>query len=112
MAATGAALVAWPLSDVMMNNAATSRPKSFTEALKADCDAVMGPNVRAALFVAQAAARGLIAAGRPRSAINLFKLGRLGQRGDLMGAFVFLASGASALMTVSAMVIDDGWTAE
>lgn len=40
------------------------------------------------------------------------KLGRLGQVEDLMGAAVFLASDASALMTGSAMVIDGGWTAD
>jgi NAD(P)-dependent dehydrogenase (short-subunit alcohol dehydrogenase family) len=40
------------------------------------------------------------------------KLGRLGQVEDLMGAVVFLASDASALMTGSAMVIDGGWTAD
>ena len=40
------------------------------------------------------------------------KLGRLGQVEDLMGAVVFLASDASALMTGSSMVIDGGWTAE
>ena len=46
------------------------------------------------------------------SVLAKIKLGRLGQCGDLMGAFVFLASGASALMTGSAMVIDGGWTAD
>jgi NAD(P)-dependent dehydrogenase (short-subunit alcohol dehydrogenase family) len=40
------------------------------------------------------------------------KLGRLGQVEDLMGAAVFLASDASALMTGSAMLIDGGWTAD
>ena len=40
------------------------------------------------------------------------KLGRLGQVEDLMGAVVFLASDAAALMTGTSMVIDGGWTAD
>jgi len=40
------------------------------------------------------------------------KLGRLGQVEDLMGAVVFLASDAAALMTGTALVIDGGWTAD
>ena len=46
------------------------------------------------------------------SVLAKIKLGRLGQCEDLMGAVVFLASDASALMTGSAMVIDGGWTAD
>ena len=38
-------------------------------------------------------------------------LGRLGTVEDLMGAIVFLASDASALMTGTSITIDGGWTA-
>ena len=38
-------------------------------------------------------------------------LGRIGQVEDVMGAVVFLASGASALVTGSALMVDGGWTA-
>jgi NAD(P)-dependent dehydrogenase (short-subunit alcohol dehydrogenase family) len=44
--------------------------------------------------------------------LSKIKLGRVGQVEDLMGAVVFLASDASALMTGSAVMIDGGWTAE
>ena len=40
------------------------------------------------------------------------KLGRVGEVQDLMGPVVFLASGASALMTGASLLIDGGWTAE
>lgn len=46
------------------------------------------------------------------SVLAKIKLGRLGTVEDLMGAIVFLASDASALMTGSSLVIDGGWTAD
>lgn len=46
------------------------------------------------------------------SVLDKIKLGRLGQVEDLMGAVVFLASPASALMTGSTLTVDGGWTAE
>lgn len=39
------------------------------------------------------------------------KLGRVGEVEDVMGAAVFLASDASALVTGTALLIDGGWTA-
>ncbi|WP_213775802.1 SDR family oxidoreductase [Bradyrhizobium sp. dw_78] len=44
--------------------------------------------------------------------LSKIKLGRLGTIEDLMGAIVFLASDASALMTGSSLMVDGGWTAE
>jgi NAD(P)-dependent dehydrogenase (short-subunit alcohol dehydrogenase family) len=44
--------------------------------------------------------------------LSKIKLGRIGQVEDLMGAVLFLASDASALMTGTSMVIDGGWTAD
>lgn len=40
------------------------------------------------------------------------KLGRVGEVEDIMGAVVYLASDASALVTGTAMMVDGGWTAD
>ena len=164
---------------ILINNAGTNRPAAFVEVDEGDFDAVMDLNVKAAFFVAQAVARGMIAAGEGGSIVNVssqmghiggarrsvycaskhaiegltkamaaelgahkirvntvcptfietpmtrpfladeafkssvlakIKLGRLGQVEDVMGAIVYLASDASALMTGSALMLDGGWT--
>ena len=181
IAAVQAALADQPAFDILVNNAGTNRPKPFTDVMVEDYDAVLDLNLKAAFFVAQAVAKGMVAVGRGGSIIQLssqmghvggprrtlycaskwalegltkamaldlaadgirvntiaptfietpltrpffedhsfldsvlakIKLGRLGQVEDLMGAVVFLASAASALMTGTSMIIDGGWTAD
>jgi len=148
---------------------------------EADYDAVLDLNLKSAFFVAQAAARGMVAAGVRGSLIHIgsqmghvggpnrtlycaskwalegmskamaldlaphgirsntiaptfietpmtkpffedatflasvlakIKLGRIGTVEDLMGAALFLACDASALVTGTSLVVDGGWTAE
>jgi NAD(P)-dependent dehydrogenase (short-subunit alcohol dehydrogenase family) len=46
------------------------------------------------------------------SVLAKIKLGRLGRVEDLMGATLFLASPASAMVTGTSIVVDGGWTAD
>jgi NAD(P)-dependent dehydrogenase (short-subunit alcohol dehydrogenase family) len=167
--------------NILVNNAGTNRPKMLLDVTVEDFDAIMGLNVRAAYFVAQAVSRRLIAAQQPGSLINIssqmghvgaarrsvycaskhamegftkamaielaphtirvntvaptfletpltkpffdnaafkaevlakIKLGRLGKVEDVLGAVLFLASDASALVTGTSIVVDGGWTAD
>lgn len=167
--------------DIVVNSAGLARHSPADETSVADFDAVMDVNLRGAYFLLQAAAKGLLEAGRPGSLINIssqmghvggvdravysaskhavegftksmaiefgahgirvnticptfirtpftaatfdnpervrwieekIKLGRVGEVEDIMGAVVYLASDASALVTGSALLIDGGWTAD
>ncbi|MBB6251006.1 SDR family NAD(P)-dependent oxidoreductase [Nitrospirillum iridis] len=68
---TRAALAGIPSVDILVNNAGTNRPKPFTQVTEEDYDAVLGLNLRAAFFVAQAVAEGMVAAGRGGSLIHM-----------------------------------------
>ena len=167
--------------DIFVNNAGTNRPALVKDVTEEEFDLIIGLNLKAAVFAAQAVARGMVKAGRRGSIINMssqmghigsakrsiycaskwaiegfsktlaielapyairvnticptfietlltkpyftdaafqdevlgkIKLGRLGQVQDIVGAAVFLASDASALITGSPIMIDGGWTAE
>ena len=56
---------------VLINNAGANRPADLVDITEADYDAVTDLNVRAAVFVAQAVAKGLIVAELPGSIINV-----------------------------------------
>jgi NAD(P)-dependent dehydrogenase (short-subunit alcohol dehydrogenase family) len=71
VAATEAALEGLPPFDIFMNNAGMNRPKPMLDITEDDYDAVMGLNVRAALFAARAVAKGMIKGGKGGSIINM-----------------------------------------
>ena len=178
--ATSAAVAAQGPFEILINSAGLARHGPADKTAAADFDAVMNLNLRGAYFLTQAVARGLIAAGKSGSLINVssqmghiggidravycaskfavegftkamaiewggqgirvntlcptfvrtaftqatfddpdrvrwieekIKLGRVGEISDVMGAAVYLASDASALVTGTALMVDGGWTA-
>lgn len=66
-----AQIAARPAFDVFVNNAGTNRPKLLSQVTTDDYDAVMGLNLRAAIFAAKAVADRMQAEGRPGSIINM-----------------------------------------
>lgn len=57
--------------DILVNSAGTARHGPAAETSPTDFDAVVALNLRAAYFLTQAVARGLFAAGKPGSLINI-----------------------------------------
>lgn len=67
--------------DILVNSAGMARHGKATDTAVDDFDAVMNVNLRGAYFLTQAVARGLIAAGRPGSLINISsQMGHVGGR--------------------------------
>jgi NAD(P)-dependent dehydrogenase (short-subunit alcohol dehydrogenase family) len=98
-----AALASRAAFDILVNNAGTNRPASFIEVTVEDFDAVVGLNLRAAFFVAQAVARRLIEAGKPGSIIHLSS--QMGQVGGARRS-VYCASKHAIEGLTKAMAID------
>jgi NAD(P)-dependent dehydrogenase (short-subunit alcohol dehydrogenase family) len=68
--------------DILFNNAGMNRIRSITEVTEEDYDAVLNLNLKAALFVAQAVAKGLLEAKKPGSIINVSsQMGHVGGGG-------------------------------
>lgn len=79
VAATAAAVAVQGPFDILVNSAGMARHAPAVETTEAEYDAVTGLNVRAAFFLTRAVAKGLIAAGRPGSLINVSsQMGRVG----------------------------------
>jgi NAD(P)-dependent dehydrogenase (short-subunit alcohol dehydrogenase family) len=64
-------IAAQPAFDVFVNNAGTNRPKPLTEVTEEDYDAVLGLNLRAAIFAAKAVTGRMLAEAKGGSVINM-----------------------------------------
>lgn len=98
-----AALAAHAPFDILVNNTGINRPAAFTEVTVQDFDAIIGLNLRAAFFVAQAVAARLVEDGRPGSIIHVSS-----QMGHVGGAkrTVYCASKHALEGLTKAMAID------
>lgn len=88
--------------DILLNNAGMNRIRSITEVTEEDYDAVLNLNLKAALFVAQAVARGLLEAKKPGSIINVSsQMGLVGGGGrSLYSASKFGLEGLTKCMAI------------
>jgi NAD(P)-dependent dehydrogenase (short-subunit alcohol dehydrogenase family) len=90
-------------SDVLVSNAGTNRPASFTDVTAADFDVIFALNVRSAFFVAQAVARRQIEAGIKGSIIQMSS--QMGHVGSARRS-VYCASKHAPEGLTKAMAID------
>jgi NAD(P)-dependent dehydrogenase (short-subunit alcohol dehydrogenase family) len=88
--------------DILLNNAGANRIRTITEVTEEDYDAVLDLNLKAALFVAQAVAKGLLEAKRPGSIINVSsQMGHVGGGGrSLYSASKFGLEGLTKCMAI------------
>ena len=91
--------------DILINSAGTARHSKATDTMPEDFDAVMTVNLRGAYFLSQAVAKGLIAAGRPGSLINISS--QMGHVGGMERA-VYCASKFAVEGFTKAMAIEFG----
>ncbi|KQU99485.1 SDR family oxidoreductase [Devosia sp. Root105] len=71
LTASAELIAASPPFDILVNSAGGARHGEFLDVTEADYDAVAGLNLKALLFVSQAAARRLVETGRPGSIIHI-----------------------------------------
>lgn len=71
IAATQAKVAETGPYDILVNSAGLARHSAAVDTTEADFDAVANLNIKGAYFLTQAVARGLIAAGKPGSLINI-----------------------------------------
>ena len=88
--------------DILINNAGANRIRHITQVTEEDYDAVLNLNLKAALFVAQAVAQGLLAAKKPGSIINVSsQMGLVGGGGrSLYSASKFALEGLTKCMAI------------
>ncbi|ROU03271.1 SDR family NAD(P)-dependent oxidoreductase [Histidinibacterium lentulum] len=91
--------------DILVNSAGVAKHTKATETTPEDFDTVMGVNLRGAYFLTQAVARGLIAAGKPGSLINISS--QMGHVGGLDRA-VYCASKFAVEGFTKAMALEFG----
>ncbi len=106
------ALVALPARAVYC--ASKHAVEGMTKSIALDlADAGIRVNTIAPTFIETPLTRPMLQnAAFKEDVLRRLPIGRVGQVTDLMGAVVFLASDASAMMTGTCLVVDGGWTAQ